>query len=492
MRTEQDFRGTVEIDDNALYGIHAVRATQNFPYLNPFPISWYKAIGLVKLAYYKTYKSFREAVIAKYGEASSPVKLVALHKIEALITSATEVSDGKHFDSVIVPGMQGGAGTSIHMNVNEIITNRALQLLGNKPGDYHIIDPFEDANIYQSTNDVIPSSLKVAAMFEFSILETAINNLRYEVESLEKKHRNSLRIGYTQMQAAVPTTFGKLFGSYSEALSRDWWRVSKCSERIKQINLGGSAIGTGLTVPRYMIMNVSKTLQELCNLPIARSENLVDATANLDTIVEVHAMIKALAVNLEKISNDVRLLASDISHEPELSLPALQTGSTIMPGKVNPVACEYAISIAHKVYANDGVITSLCALGCLELNAYIPSIGIALLESIQMLTSACHSLEKNLFANLTVNTSVSEKKLFYHSAITTALIPSIGYHKATELSFYMKKNACSVFDANKQLNVLDETRLVEMLRPESLTKEGFGLDEIFDKVIKPSRFKTNK
>jgi len=304
MRTEQDFRGTIEIDDHVLYGINAVRAMQNFPLANPFPESWYKAIGLVKLSYYITYKSFREAIIMKYGEASSPVKLIALHKIDALMTSATEVSEGKHFNSVIVPGMQGGAGTSIHMNVNEIIANRALQLLGNKPGNYHVIDPFEDANIYQSTNDVIPSSLKVATIIEMSILESAINNLRKEVESLEKKHRNSLRIGYTQMQAAVPTTFGKLFGSYSEALSRDWWRISKCSERIKQINLGGSAIGTGLTVPRYMIMKVNKTLQELCNLPIARSENMVDTTANLDTFVEVHAMMKDLAVNLEKISKE--------------------------------------------------------------------------------------------------------------------------------------------------------------------------------------------
>ena len=477
MRIEKDSCGSVEIEDTALYGIHAVRATQNFPFVQPFPKAWFQAIALVKQAYYKSYLLFREAVIAKYGEEGSPLKLIEAVKIEALLASATEAANGEHYASIIVPAMQGGAGTSIHMNVNEVISNRALQLLQYKPGDYHILDPFEHANIFQSTNDVIPSSLKVTAMFELINLEEAINNLRSSVETLEKKHRHSIRIAYTQMQAAVPSTFGKLFGAYNEALSRDWWRVSKCMERLKQLNLGGSAIGTGITVPRYIIAIVTKQLQELTNLPLARSENMVDTTSNLDCFVEVHATIKALAVNLEKISNDMRLLASDLLQEPEVTLPALQTGSSIMPGKVNPVVCEYVISIAHKIYANDTIISSLSALGCLELNSYIPNIGIALLESIQLLTTACQSLQKNLFDNLTVNVAVAKKRLFSHPSITTALIPYIGYHKATVMSQYIKKGS-TVFEANQALSFLDEQRLQAILTSESLTKEGFTLDDI--------------
>jgi aspartate ammonia-lyase len=204
-------------------------------------------------------------------------------------------------------------------------------------------------------------------------LERRINGLREKIEKLEKQHHNSLRIGYTQMQEAVPTSFGRLFSAYNDALSRDWWRVSKCFERIKVVNLGGSAVGTGITVPRFFIFEVVSALRALSGLPVTRGENLSDTTANMDSFVEVHAVIKAHAVNLEKIASDIRLLAADVSRDSGLTIPPRQTGSTIMPGKVNPVITEFVVGACHRVYANDVLIASLSAQGCLDLNAYVRS-----------------------------------------------------------------------------------------------------------------------
>ena len=342
-RTEKDFLGEKKIDKDALYGIHSIRAKENFPNESSFHIEWYKAIGLTKLACYKTYENFKKAIHQKYSEKDIPFSLFDNSIIKALQQSAEEVSSGKYFEHFIVPAIQGGAGTSINMNVNEIITNLSLNKLGEDYGNYSIIDPIEHANIYQSTNDVIPSSLKLAVIKLLVDLEEDINNLRSDIETLEVKYRNKLRIGFTQMQEAVPSSYAMLFSSYNEALSRDWWRVSKCFERIKVVNLGGSAIGTGIAIPRYFIMEVVSVLQALTKLPITRSENMPDTTSNLDSLVEVHAILKSHAVNLEKMVSDIRLLSSDIINK-EMNIPQKQVGSSIMPGKINPVIPEFVIS----------------------------------------------------------------------------------------------------------------------------------------------------
>ena len=198
------------------------------------------------------------------------------------------------------------------------------------------------------------------------------------------------------MQEAVPSTFGRLFSSYSDALSRDWWRVSKCLERIKVVNLGGSAIGTSVAVPKYFVSEVVARLQQLSGLPVTRGENLSDATSNLDPFVEVHGILKAHAVNLEKMVSDLRLLASDVYGTHSLTIPKKQVGSSIMPGKVNPVIPEYVISCAHRVYSNDQLIAGLSAQGCLELNAYLPVIGHAMLESLKLLISADNTAAAHL------------------------------------------------------------------------------------------------
>jgi len=476
-RTEKDSLGQKQILSDALYGIHALRAKENFPDNTQFPIEWYKAVGVSKQACYNTYKKFRIAATEKYGN-DLPFKMINDNVLDALISASKEVSEGTHFDNFIIPAVQGGAGTSINMNVNEIITNLALLKSGNKCGEYNLIDPLEHANIFQSTNDVIPTALTVAVMNLLLLLEEQINSLRQKVEEFEKKNWENLRPGYTQMQEAVPSSFGILFSTYNEALSRDWWRVSKCSERIKQVNLGGGAIGTGLSIPRFFIMEVVPELRNLTGLPLAHSENLADATINMDKWVEIHATLKAHAVNLEKMSSDLRLLASDLLGTKMISLPGRQVGSSIMPGKINPVIPEFVISAAHKIYSNDVLISSLSGQGILELNPYLPVIGCAVIESINLLISCNSTLLQNLFNGMTINESAGYKALINSPSVTTALSPHIGYHKAAEIASLMKEKKIDIFEANGILKAIDDAKLKTSLQPGNLLKLGFSLDDL--------------
>ncbi len=476
-RTEKDSLGEKQIPSEALYGIHSVRATENFPVNSPFPVEWYKSVGITKMACYNTYRKFLTASESKLGK-NLPFKIISDDILNALCTAANEVSDGSHFDQFIVPSVQGGAGTSINMNINEIITNSALLKNGHKCGEYKFIDPLEHANIYQSTNDVIPTALTIAVMKLLQTLEDKINSLRQKVEEFEKKNREKLRQAYTQMQEAVPSSFAILFSTYNEALSRDWWRVSKCSERIKQVNLGGGAIGTGLSLPRYFIMEVVPELRKLTGLTLAHSENLSDATSNMDKWVEIHATLKAHAVNLEKMSSDFRLLSSDLVGDKTISIPDRQVGSSIMPGKINPVIPEFVISVVHKIYSNDVLISSLSGQGTLELNPYLPVIGSTIIESINLLISCNVTLLCNLFTGLLVNETAGFEAVINSPSVTTALNPHIGYHKAAELARLMKEKKINIFEANNILKIIDEAKLKTILEPANLLKLGFSLDDL--------------
>jgi len=254
----------------------------------------------------------------------------------------------------------------------------------------------------------------------------------------------------------------------------------KCFERIKTINLGGSAIGTGITVPRFFINEVIQILQYNTGLPVTRAENLQDATCNLDTLVEVHAVLKAHAVNLEKMVSDLRLLSSDLMKNRHLQLPRLQVGSSIMPGKVNPVVPEFVIGASHKIYSNDQLICGLCGLGCLDLNAYIPVIGYALIESLKLLTACDDSLNANLMKGLQLIPDKTNDDLLYSPAITTALLPYIGYHKSALLAKEMREKNVSITEANKLLGMLPAEKILQILEPENLLKEGFTLNDIID------------
>ncbi|MBN1251270.1 MAG: hypothetical protein JXR51_09520 [Bacteroidales bacterium] len=478
MRIEKDFIGEKKIPKHALYGIHSVRAFENFPFESSFFIEWYKAVGITKLAVYQTYKKFKKAIEQKYKNQKLPLNFIADEIIDALIESSKEIAKGQYFDNFIIPAIQGGAGTSINLAVNEIITNVSLLKIGRQIGDYKIIDPIEHANIFQSTNDVIPTSLRVAILLLLNDLEENINKLRFQIEIVEKQSSNSLRIAYTQMQEAVPSSYGKLFSAYNDALSRDWWRVSKCFERIKVVNLGGSAVGTSITVPRFFLMTVVQELQEITNLPVTRGENLSDTTANLDSFVEIHAILKAHAVNLEKMVSDLRLLSSDFVKTKEIEIPKKQVGSSIMPSKVNPVIPEFVISAAHKIYSNDVLITSLSAQSCLDLNAYIPTIGNAIIESLKLLISANKTLLNNLFKDIIINSNVSISRLYSSPVIATALLPYIGYNKSAELSKEMINSGIDVFNANQKLKFIDKNKLSQILSADNLLKSGYSIEDI--------------
>ena len=479
-RIETDFLGTLKIPKDALYGIHSLRARENFPDKSVFHKDWYEAMGFVKKACFITAKSFFQKASERFDLDGTHLKVISDDVLNVLISAADQVSRGELYDHFIVPAISGGAGTSINLNINEIIANRALQLSGLMPGEYSTIDPIEHANIFQSTNDVIPTSLKLCVIQLLTKLEDNINGLRHQVEQLEKKHRFDLRKGYTQMQEAVPSSFGRLFSTYNEALSRDWWRISKCFERIKVVNLGGSAIGSGITVPRYYIMEVVKNLQELTNLPVTRGENLYDSTNNLDSIVEVHGILKALAVNFEKMVGDIRLLSSDVSGRPTLSIPKKQLGSSIMPGKVNPVIPEFVISAVHKIYANDSIVTSLSGQGCLELNAYLPTIGHAIIESIHLLNATAETIAVNLVEGLEIHAEQATTNLYHSPSICTALVPFLGYNKAAQMAELMKKEGKSIFQVNQEKAFLKVDKLNELLKPENLLKEGFSINEILE------------
>jgi aspartate ammonia-lyase len=367
---------------------------------------------------------------------------------------------------------------AINMNINEIIANSALISLGHNPGNYNHVDPIEECNIYQSTNDVVPTALTIAVMNLLNTLAEEINVLRGQLEHLERENRTRLRPGYTQMQEAVPSSFGLLFGAYNEALSRDWWRVSKSLERIRTINMGGGATGTGLAVPRFFIMEIVPELRRQTGLPLSRSENMSDATSSLDRWVEVHATIKAHAVNLEKMVSDLRLLSSDLLSPPQLRIPEKQVGSSIMPGKINPVIPEFIISATHKIYANDQIITSLSAMGTLELNAYIPLIGASMIESIELLIACNKSALTNMIEGITINSTAAYDKVIHSSAVTTALIPYIGYNKAAEAASLMKEKRISIFKANEVLRLIDEESLKAILEPGNLLKLGYSLGDL--------------
>lgn len=476
MRKEKDSLGEIILPDDAFYGIHAKRAQNNFGINRPFPIEWYKAMGMVKQAYYELYLNYYEEVKKKYSEYLELLR--EPQKFHYLAASANEVSEGKWFEHFIVPAIQGGAGTSINMNVNEIITNRALRLAGFKPGDYHVIDPIEDANIFQSTNDVVPTALKIALMLLLEKLEKAINHLRSIGEEKEKEYRQVLRSGYTQLQEAVPTTWGLYFSAFNDALSRDWWRVSKAFERIKVINAGGGAIGTGVTIPTYFIMLLPQKLREISGVPVARGENLSDATSNWDTLVEAHSILKSLAVNLEKYANDIRLFASDFHGKGVLKIPSRQVGSSIMPGKINPVIAEYVILISQTVQTNDMLIGQLACRGHADLNPFIPLMGSAAIESIKLLCDACHAFAEFLFKDLKIEKDISHMHVLRSPSITTLLVPVVGYNKASKLAQLMKEENIDIIEANRRLNLVNENRLLSLLNPSQIVKAGFRIKDI--------------
>ncbi len=434
-RVENDLLGEKVIPIDALWGIHTARAMENFPVsgikVHPELI---KAYGEVKLACAQINRQLNVWTDEK--------------KADAIEKACREVSQGFLNEHFPVDALQGGAGTSLNMNVNEVIANRALQILGESPGDYNLISPLDDINRHQSTNDTYPTALKIAAIRMIRELEQQVLNLQETFQRKEKEYAHVVKIGRTQLQDAVLTTLGREMSAYAEAFNRDRWRIYKCEERLRVVNLGGTAIGTGLGAPKQFIFRVVDQLRENTNIGLARAENLIDATQNADVFVEVSGILKAHASNLLKISNDLRLLSSGPDAGfGEINLPPMQAGSSIMPGKVNPVIPEAVAQAAILSFGNDQVITTAASLGNLELNQFLPLIAHALLENISVLSNACEMLANKCVSGITANEEICKKHVENSTASVTALIPEIGYEKASEIVKIAQNKGISIKSA---------------------------------------------
>lgn len=458
-RTETDFLGTVEIPKEAYWGIHSWRAKKNFD-ISGYGINstFIKAFGMIKLACALT---------------SNELGVWEKEKADAIIKACEEFVSGRFNGKIIVDPIQGGAGTSLNMNVNEVIANRALELYGKSKGEYEFIDPIEDINLFQSTNDVYPTALKVASILLLRELEKETTALQASFESKEKEFADIVKVGRTQLMDAVLVTLGKEFSAYAEAIARDRWRIYKCEERLRVVNIGGTAIGTGLTAPKKYIFGVINRLQDLTGIGLARAENLVENTQNLDVFSEVSGILKAHATNLIKIANDLRLMASGpAAGLAEITLPAVQVGSSIMPGKVNPVIPELAAQVGIKVLGNDVIINQCVAGGQLELNQNVPMIAFAFLESLEMLINTNKTLRENCVDGIIANTDIIKRHVESSLATLTALLPELGYNRVSQIAKELAEIGGNIKEYLVNKEYITEERFNELTSPEAVLSLG--------------------
>ncbi|MDI6631449.1 MAG: aspartate ammonia-lyase [Bacillota bacterium] len=458
-RVEKDALGERQVPREAYYGIHALRAAENFPVSGLKPHrELLRAFGLVKQA---------------AALANAAVGLLPAVKGEAIARAAAEFAAGRFEDQVIVDAYQGGAGTATNMNVNEVIANRALELLGREKGDYAVIHPVEDVNLSQSTNDVYPTALRVAAIKLVRDLSRAMADLQGALQQKEKEFARVLKVGRTELQDAVPVTLGQEFAAWAEAAARDWWRLYKVEERLRQVNLGGTAVGTGLNASRRYAHAVIERLRELTGFGLARAENTVEATQNTDVFVEVSGLVKAAAVNLAKIAADLRFLSSGPrAGIGEIRVPPVQVGSSIMPGKVNPVIPEMVTQVAFQVTANDLAVVQACAAGNLELNPFLPLVAQNLLTSLEMLARAAGILAARCISGIEADVQRCRELLDRSYAMITAFVPYIGYEAAAEVVREAAARGKKVEEVLVARGVFTPEEVAAVTAPEEATTPG--------------------
>ncbi|MDR1856594.1 MAG: aspartate ammonia-lyase [Desulfovibrio sp.] len=458
-RLEADALGTVSVPSSVYWGVHTARAAENFPLTDrPVRHELVRALAQVKLA---------------CARANAELGFLAPAEAGAIADACLEVIEGGLRDQFPVDALQGGAGTSANMNVNEVVANRAEELLGGRPGEHVRIDPLRHVNLHQSTNDVFPTAVRIAALQLLKGLEQAIAGLQSAFQDKEREFRNVLKVGRTQLQDAVPVTLGQECSAWAECLSRDRWRVFKCAERLRVVNLGGTAVGTGMTAPRAYIFLVVEKLREVTGLGLARAENLMDATQNVDPLVEVSGILKAHAVNLFKIASDMRLLSSGpAAGLGELRLPAMQAGSSIMPGKVNPVICEAVCQAALRAMADDHAVTQAAFLGQLELNAFMPLLADALLGSMDLLTRADALLADRCVHGMEADVEACSRHLERSLVGATALVPALGYDLAGEIAAQARREGRGVREVVLERGLMGEDAVDRLLSAEAMTALG--------------------
>ena len=457
-RTEHDSLGEKCVPENAYYGVQTLRAKENFQItgqaINHYP-RLIEALGAVKQA---------------AATANRDLGILEPRLAEAIITAASEVRDNRFDEHFIVDVIQGGAGTSTNMNANEVIANRALEILGHRKGEYEHCHPNNHVNLSQSTNDVYPTALKIAAVRLAGDLVTTMKELQEAFSRKAGEFDSVLKMGRTQLQDAVPMTLGQEFEAYAVTVGEDVDRLNEAARLMCEINLGATAIGTGINTPPGYARQVCERLREITGLPLVTSPNLIEATSDAGVFVQVSGVLKRIAVKLSKIANDLRLLSSGPrTGLAEINLPAVQPGSTIMPGKVNPVIPEVANQVCFQVMGNDMTITLAAQAGQLELNAFEPVIAVNLFESMHILQAAFRTLRERCVVGITANERRCRDLVEGSIGIVTALVPYIGYEAAASLAKEALSSGEKVFDLAEQKRLLSKEQLAVVLDPQKMT-----------------------
>jgi aspartate ammonia-lyase len=421
VRVETDALGPVRIPRRALYGIQSRRARDNFALESSRPVN----LNLVRAV-----AKVKKAAAIVHAELE-PGRAAVFNAVAA---AADEVVAGVADEMFIVPALQGGAGTSTNMNVNEVLANLALLSLGREPGDYSFVHPIDDVNRGQSTNDVYPTALRIASVDLLRGLSDEAAGLQEALQRRENEFQGVEKLGRTELMDAVPVTLGGEFGAWAQAVARDRWRLYKMEERLRQVNIGGTAVGLSPLSERRYRFGVIERLREICGMGLAASEYPMDVTQNNDVFCEVSGLLKAMAVNLAKIAGDLRLMASGPAGGlAEVRLQPLQMGSTFMPGKVNPVIPELALSCSMKVMANDLAVTVAASRGEFELNAFLPVIAEALLESIELLRDTVRIFRTKCVETLAPDPERCRELLDRSMAFAAAFWPRLGYERVAEI-----------------------------------------------------------
>lgn len=469
MRIEADSIGSMAVPSDAYYGVQSLRAKKNFKITGkPMHPAFIRNLVKIKKAAAITNLSIH-MLDSKIGDA--------------IICACNEIINGKFMDQFIVDSIQGGAGTSANMNANEVIANRAAEILGGEKGDYTLVHPNDHVNMAQSTNDVIPSAGKLTVL---ELLPMTIHELKHLHSALLKKSQefdHILKIGRTQLQDAVPMRLGQTFHAYASVILRDIERLEKSLLEVSVLNMGGTAIGTAINANSAYLTQIVPNINKICGTACKQATDLFDATQNLDGFVYISGVLKTCAVNLSKLCNDLRLLSSGPKTGiAEINLPAKQNGSSIMPGKINPVIPEVVSQVAFNIIGNDMAITMAAEAGQLELNAFEPVLFHNLFESIETLTGAVTTLVENCILDISANEGRCQELLEASVGISTALCPYIGYQKSAELAKRSLKTGITLRELVLQESLLSEEQLDEILNPAAMTEPQHRRDKIIYQI----------
>lgn len=460
-RLERDSIGEKQVPEDAYYGIQSLRALENFP-ITGLTMHPEMIVSIVEIK--------KASVIT-----NCEIGLINKKMADAIVNACDEIISGKFRDQFIVDQIQGGAGTSINMNANEVIANRAIEILGEKKGNYSVINPNDHVNCGQSTNDVFPTSGRMTAYKLLIRLEEQLNRLYDALIKKSVEFDDVIKMGRTQLQDAVPIRLGQEFKAYSEAIKRDLHRIQRAKDEMRYVNLGGTAIGTGLNADEKYLQRVVQNLAIVSGLDFRQAFDLVDATQNMDGYVAVSGIIKTCSMNLSKMSNDLRLMSSGPrTGLGEINLPPKQNGSSIMPGKVNPVIPEVVNQVAFNVFGNDMTIAMAAEAGQLELNAFEPIIFYKLFQSIETITYAINTLVDNCIIEITANRERCKFLVENSVGIITAICPYVGYTKAAEIAKTAIKTGESIRKLIAEEGLLNEEQLNVILDTMAMTRPGIS------------------